>query len=185
MQHRTTESEKQHYLHSIFITHYKKLYATAFRITQSEAEAEDVVQDVFVKAHKSLDAFREDAQLSTWLYRMTVNACLDWKRKIWRRSNKEVGLGLVHNDICDTTASKLHDAERHEVQKKLHRALGTLKPPYRAILVLRDFEHRSYQEIADVLNIDAGTVASRLSRAREKMRHELKKLGIDESYGKA
>ena len=176
-----TIAERRLDLRTIFLTHHRRLYQVAYHLTSSRHDAEDVVQEVFVRLHGKLEQFQGEARLSTWLYRMTVNASLDALRRFKRRQKWETSLALIVNE--DSLARESSD--HTEVSEKLRKALSRLRKPFRAVIVLRDFEGMAYDEIAEVLQIDKGTVASRLHRAYAKLKMELLALGIDQNYLKS
>jgi RNA polymerase sigma-70 factor (ECF subfamily) len=171
-------------LHTMFLAHHRRLYKVAYRLTASRHDAEDIVQEVFVRLHVKLVEFRGEAHLSTWLYRMTVNASLDALRRFKRRQKRETSLTLIVNEeslVRESSAA----GDRVEISEKLQTALARLRKPFRAVIVLRDLEGLAYDEIAEILQIDKGTVASRLHRAYAKLKKELIRLGIDQNYLKS
>jgi RNA polymerase sigma-70 factor (ECF subfamily) len=135
-------------------------------------EAEDAVQDVFIKAYTALPKFRGDAKFSTWLYRIAVNHCRD----IIRRS-PPVPVPLDENLLAAEEAPETEEAGSEEKQvraeaessRQLQKLLGELKESHRSILVMRELEGMSYDEIGKALGILPGTVRSRLNRARAKL----------------
>ncbi|OGR77378.1 MAG: hypothetical protein A2X32_04205 [Elusimicrobia bacterium GWC2_64_44] len=151
------------------------VYAVALRLTGNAAEAEDLAEEALFKALRGLAAFRGETDPGVWLYRITVNC---WKNQLrsprlafWRRlkgftENEDGELGEPP-DPAPGPAQQLEAGARHEA---FERALAALAPEDRAILILRELDGRSYTDIADTLSIPGGTVRSRLSRAREKMR---------------
>jgi RNA polymerase sigma-70 factor (ECF subfamily) len=178
-----TTAEQKLDLRAIFLSHHRRLYKVAYHLTASRHDAEDIVQEVFMRLHAKLAEFRREAHLSTWLYRMTVNASLDALRRFKRRQKWETPLTLlVNEESLARESSALTD--HGEMSEKLRKALLRLRKPFRAVIVLRDYEGMAYDEIAEVLQIDKGTVASRLHRAYAKLRKELTALGIDQSYMK-
>jgi len=179
-----TTAERRLDLRAIFLTHHRRLYRVAYHLTSSRHDAEDVVQDVFVRLQDKLEQFQGEARLSTWLYRMTVNASLDALRRFKRRQKWETPLSLIVNEesFARENSAQLAHAE---ISGKLQKALSRLRKPFRAVIVLRDFEGMAYDEIAEVLQIDKGTVASRLHRAYAKLKKELMILGIDQNYMKS
>jgi RNA polymerase sigma-70 factor (ECF subfamily) len=146
----------------------------------NRSEAEDVAQDIFVKVFQSLDEFRGASRFSTWLYRITVNHCLNYIR---RRTRQQQTLMVTeaedwgHASSTSNPHKKLEEKERWAlVQAKLQ----TLSPEHRTIILLRDFEGLSYEEIADVLQLESGTVKSRLHRARMELKALLEPYLADE-----
>jgi RNA polymerase sigma-70 factor (ECF subfamily) len=171
-------------LRTIFLVHHRRLYKIAYHLTASRHDAEDVVQEVFVRLHAKLVEFRGEAHLSTWLYRMTVNTSLDALRRFKRRQKREASLALIVNEE-HLAKENTTQPDQTEMSEKLRKALSRLRKPFRVVIVLRDFEGLAYDEIAEVLQIDKGTVASRLHRAYVKLKKELIQLGIDQNYLKS
>ncbi len=159
--------------------HYTRAYNTAFRMLGDADSAADATQAAFVRAFCSLGSFRGDSSFSTWLYRIVANVCLDELRESARQPTS---LTLVTDDdegpqersIPDQAADPAREATRHERQALVHQALQRLAPEHRIVLVLYDLNGFSYQEVADALNMPLGTVKSRLSRARNALKEELK-----------
>ncbi|MFI5346867.1 MAG: sigma-70 family RNA polymerase sigma factor [Elusimicrobiota bacterium] len=155
------------------------VYNLALRLTGNRADAEDLAQDALLRAIKALPRFRGESLASTWAYRITVNA---WKnrvraekrRKFWRT----VTLGLVsgedgEDEIRDIKADDPPlDADLAKAEKAaaVQKALLTLDGDDRAIVILREIEEKSYEEIGSVLGLPQGTVKSRLFRARAKLK---------------
>ena len=158
----------------------KKIYALCLQLLKDPEEAYDAAQEVCIKIWKQLGTFKGQAKLSTWIYRMATNQCLDILRKN-KRKGQEFSLFLdeetgEEEKLTDQTAI-WHDVSSHIEQKELGEVLkqgiGELKEDYQAVIVLRDIEQFSYEEIASILEISLGTVKSRLSRARAALRRIL------------
>ena len=135
-------------------------------------DACDASQEVFVKIYRSADTFRSESTLSTWIYRITKNVCIDFLRK-----RKEATLSLDDNqddapkiEIEDRKFSPEENAETHEIQQLVHDAISQLDDNSRLIITMFDIDGLSYDEISSILEIPAGTVKSRLNRARSKLR---------------
>lgn len=159
----------------------RKVYATAYRYTGNEHDAMDVSQDVFIRIFRFLNTFNLESSFSTWVYRITVNVCKDYIRK--RTARGELPLELTDEDgeytveISDTTYDPVEIYEQSELRQEIRAAIDDLPPSYKEIIVLRDLGGLSYEEIAQELRIEIGTVKSRLSRAREKLRKFLLQSG--------
>lgn len=159
------------------------IYAVALRISADREEAEDLTQETFLRAFKSIKGFRGDASLKTWLIRIAINQSRNrsrwWRR---RRRDKTVSLDEPIGDtgvyVGDTVAGATADPEvetlRREREAALLRALSTLKPIYREAIVLADIEGLTYAECSTALDINMGTLKSRIARAREELRSKLK-----------
>ena len=152
----------------------KNVYNLALRMTGNSEDAADMAQEAFIKAYNSLTSFRGDSKFSVWLYRIVSNVCLDFLRS---RSRKQtVSLSTenddgeeVELDIADETHSPEKLLDRSLTRDAVRRGLAALPPDHREILLLREIQGLSYEEIADVLGLEAGTVKSRIFRARKKL----------------
>jgi RNA polymerase sigma-70 factor (ECF subfamily) len=137
-------------------------------------EAADAAQDTFLRAYRHLGNFVPDFSLYTWLYRIAVNCCIDRKRK---RSLRERFLAFLAPEDMETIPSHLPTPEdaaaAGQSRDRLQAALGALSDKLRTVLVLREVEELSYEEIAATLDLSVGTVKSRISRAREEMKTRL------------
>ena len=152
----------------------KKVYTLCRRMCPSDEDAQEAAQDAFLSLWRSAKSFRGDASLSTWIYRLATNACIDLLRR-----NKRVGERVSLDD--EETTFELVDAaplpeqalERKETQRLINEGLAALPEEYRAILLLREAEGLSYAEIADAMHMELGTVKSRISRGRVLLRNYL------------
>ena len=160
----------------------KKIYNLAYKMTENREDTNDLVQETFLKAYSSLKSFREQSSLSTWLFRITHNLCIDYLRV--RDKKKTVALytsGVEGEEIeiciVDTSPTPEQALDRKEKIREIKNAMSQLMPENREILVLRDVNGLSYEEISDILDISLGTVKSRINRSREKMKKILLKNG--------
>jgi RNA polymerase sigma-70 factor, ECF subfamily len=149
-----------------------RIYNLCRYMVQDTHDAEDTAQDVFLKAYRSLNTFKPDAALYTWLYRIAVNTCLDYKKK--SRSEQAEDESVI-DDLASTEPSPERLYESKEISQAIQSALRKLPKDLRAAIVLKEIEDLSYQEIAEVLHTSIGTVKSRISRAREELRRLLQK----------
>jgi RNA polymerase sigma-70 factor (ECF subfamily) len=152
-------------MQTLYTRHSQHLFTLAIRLTGSKADAEEVVQDSFIKAWRHIDKFRGDSSIGTWLYRIAVNLSRDVTKK--RRSygqEIEVAVQPVRSDAF--------------ARKTLERALADLPEGYREVLVMHDVMEMKHPEISDVLKIAVGTSKSQLHKARAQMRQTLKKAGL-------
>lgn len=143
------------------------VFRTCLRLLGDLPAAEDAAQEVFLRVFERIGSFNGRAAFSTWLYRLTVNHCLNLLERLQRRTT------LTVEDVqepVDPSPEPECAYRRAESQDMLVRALEALSIEYRTILVLREIEELSYREIAAVLDVPAGTVMSRLSRARDALR---------------
>lgn len=146
---------------SLYRDYRSRVFSTAFRMVKNYADAEDITQDVFVKVFKKLDSFRGEAALSTWIYRIAVNACLDFLRR--RKLRQTVPL-----DDEMTAGSR-----PISVAKLVEGTLPLMPEGYRTVFVLYDIQGLKHSEIAKVLGITEGASKSQLHRARAFLRREL------------
>ena len=159
-----------------------RVYSTVLHLVGCEDDARDVVQDAFVRAFEALDAFQHQAAFYTWLYRIAVNTAISFlRRKKPVLSIDSLATGTAwepaeNSDDADPTAC----AERDEASCQVRAALARLSDEHRTVLVLREFEGQTYEEIAAVLECPLGTVRSRLFRARMELRGLLKHLWQEE-----
>jgi len=154
--------------------HQRHVYALAFRVTGNEQDAQDVAQDAFLRAYTSLKDFRGDCRFSVWLYRLTGNLAIDFLRKSKRHS--AVSLQQESDDgeewelsLPDDAPSPEEQLTREETREQVREAMASLPERDRQILSLRELGGMSYEEIAEGLSLQIGTVKSRLNRARKKL----------------
>lgn len=161
------------------------VYNLAYRFMGEPQEAEDLSQEVFLKVYRSLKGFRSDSTLKTWIYRITTNMALNrlkWFKR--RRNDRQVSIdherGASLPKMADTLSDSRPGPEHHvhatEIQQRLQDALDSISPDQKAVVILRDIEHFSYEEIAETLSINIGTVKSRLARGRSSIQELLKDL---------
>ena len=159
------------------------IYALLFRMTSDAEEARDLTQETFLRAFTGIQRFRGDADLKTWIYRIAINQARN-RWRWWRRRRRDatVSLDAPIGECEQTVGSSLknHDAIdpeqealAHERESQLREALQELRSAYREAVILRDVEGFSYEEIAAMLQINIGTVKSRLSRGRLELRRKL------------
>lgn len=157
--------------------HHDKAHALAMGMMRNDADARDCVQDAFLNAWRKLDSFRGDAKFSSWLFRITHNACLMRMRR--RRRRPEVSLDVqlgeesLERPVEDPHALQDEVMEISELGVQLAAAIETLPDNYRAVFELADLEHRSMKDIADALDLTVPNVKTRLHRARLKLRTAL------------
>lgn len=167
---------------SLVEKYQKKMVNIAFRIIGDYEAASEVVQDAFVSAYKAIRKFRRDARFSTWLYRIVINASRNRMKQLRTRIQREgtsiEGSGDTEDDRKidppDPGPSALDQMEKKEVEAKVQACISSLDDEYREVLVLRDIQGFSYDEISDILKIPDGTVKSRLFRARDALKDCLK-----------
>lgn len=161
--------------YELLVKEYEKnVYNLALRMVGNSEDAADMSQEAFIKAYNSLTSFRGDSKFSVWLYRIVSNVCLDYLRSRGRRQTISLSTENddgedVEIDIADETQSPERLLDRRLTRDAVRRGLAALPPEHRQILLLREIQGLSYDEIADALGIEAGTVKSRIFRARKKL----------------
>lgn len=156
----------------------KRVLALTRRMCKNPEDAAEAAQEAFFAAWQGLQNFRGESSFSTWLYRMASNACVDLLRREGRRQ-AAVSLddGELNLDIPASIPSPQEEAERRELGEQIEEGLRALPPEYRAVLVLRELHQLRYEEIAGALGLDIGTVKSRISRGRKRLRRFLLESG--------
>ncbi len=154
--------------------HQDRLYDFCVRMLGDREEAHDLVQDIFVSAHQHLGRFREDSRLSTWLFRIGKNHCINRLKYLKRRGRgRSEEYGVQSEGALTEALGALPgpDAalEAAREQARVQWAISQLEPDARMLVALRDIEGLSYEEIVDITELRLGTVKSRLHRAREKL----------------
>jgi RNA polymerase sigma-70 factor (ECF subfamily) len=148
-----------------------RIYALACSIVSNPEAAKDVAQEAFVRAYKALNSFEGNSSFYTWLYRIATNVCLNAAQKEKRRIDR-VSLDELQEkpDVSSErffgTEEPENDMERIDLRQQIDKVLNHLSPDHRAVVVLKDIEDLSQEEIAETLGVSIGTVKSRLSRAR-------------------
>ncbi len=164
----------------LFERYHRRAYALAFGVLRHQDDALDVVQDAFIKAHKYLDKFEGNSSFYTWLYRIVMNLAIDHMRK--HRRVKPVELDEQHLDGTagdDSLLPKILGGNPgralmdKEIRARIDQALSELSENHRSVLVMRELEGMSYEEMAQAMNCSKGTIMSRLFHARKNMQKRL------------
>jgi len=160
----------------VLIQKYQKMvFRIAYGITVDHEESLDITQDVFLKVYQNIQRFEQKSKLSTWLHRITVNACLNWKRR-WKRRlrwHHQSFDEVLQQDTIEPESDKERPEDRYlkkEFSRRIQDGLLKLPEDARTVFVLKEIEGLSYEEIAETLNIKRGTVSSRLFYARKRLR---------------
>jgi RNA polymerase sigma-70 factor (ECF subfamily) len=166
---------------TLFERYHRRAYALAFGVLRHPDDALDVVQDAFIKAHKYLDKFEGNSSFYTWLYRIVMNLAIDHLRK--HRRHKPVELDEQHLEEGATGDDSLlpkilggnpgRALLDKEIRARIDQALGQLSENHRAVLVMRELEGLSYEEMAQTMGCSKGTIMSRLFHARKNMQRQL------------
>lgn len=156
----------------LVVRYQNRIYNLCRHMLQTPVNAEDASQDTFIKAYRNLKYFTPKASFYTWLYRIAVNTCLDYRKKTFFqslfRSTYEKDTYLIDQISREPSPEGLYESKQmgHALQKNL----SSLSPKLRTVIILKEIEGLSYEEIAEILDISIGTVKSRISRAREEFR---------------
>lgn len=160
-----------------------KVYALALRMVGSPEDAADLAQEAFLSAWRGLPQFQGTAAFSTWLHRLTTNACIDFLRKEKRRRTMGTVFSLDDTEegaayeVPDLEADPHRTLEKKEIQEHINEAMDALSEEHRRVLSLREISGLSYTQIADLLGLEEGTVKSRIARARLALRKKLLETG--------
>ncbi len=156
----------------------KRVFALTLRMCGNPEDAAEAAQEAFLAVWQGLRSFREEASFSTWLYRLASNACVDLLRREGRhRAVPSLDDEELSLDAVDTAPTPQEAAERTELRGQIEAGLRALPPEYRQVLILREMHQLSYGEIAEALSLDVGTVKSRISRGRKRLRNFLLESG--------
>ena len=155
----------------LYRAHAGRLYGLIFRMAGSVQEAEDLLQDVFLNAHRKLGSFRGDSTLGTWLYRMAVNQCLDFLRG--RQAKMARTTGSLDEEGADEPIAAAPQVPTAVSRIDLERAIAQLPAGCRAAFVLHDVEGFEHHEVASMLGVSVGTSKSQVHKARMKLRRLL------------
>ncbi len=167
----------------------RKVYGICMGMLKDPADSKDVSQEVFIKVFRYLDSFNQESSFYTWLYRITVNKCIDFIRKQKRKREVDYDDGILKDEEVEGDEELLpsrlglhpdREYGRKELRAKMLEALNELSEKHRTILILREVEGLSYDEMAEVLSISKGTVMSRLYHARRYFQDAVKEYVGDE-----
>ncbi|MGH7400597.1 MAG: sigma-70 family RNA polymerase sigma factor [Candidatus Rokuibacteriota bacterium] len=157
----------------LVMAYQHRVFGVALRMLGNAGEAQEVAQEAFLRAHRALGEFRGDAKLSTWLYAITSRLCLNRLASSERRLSRQGEEALLR--LSDVSPRPDAVLERSELEAALQRAIAGLAEERRIVVVLRDLEGLSYEEIGQVLELPVGTVRSRLHRARADLKDKLER----------
>jgi RNA polymerase sigma-70 factor (ECF subfamily) len=170
----------------LVLAYERRVFALVFRMLGNRHEAEDLAQEVFVQVFKAIDQFRGDAKLSTWIYRIAVNLCKNKSKYLARRHAGEqddidamaerVPLSAAKGVSVGDISRPDELVEGMQLERVVKKAIAQLEPEFREVLVLRDVEDLSYEEIAAITGLPDGTVKSRIHRARGQLRALVEKV---------
>ena len=160
--------------------HQKKVFNIAYRMMGNEEDAKDMAQEALVKAYRNIGKFRLDSAFSTWLFRIATNACLDELRKNKKKMD-DISLNIDKTDDGETLTKELAvdkngpemEFLKKERQRILAEGIKSLSEDYKRVIVLRDIQGFSYEEIAEICETNIGTVKSRINRGRSMLKEKL------------
>lgn len=166
---------------TIVYQYEKKVYNIAYRMFGNEHDAYDASQEVFIKIYQKLSQFKFDSAFSTWLHRLATNTCIDLYRKRKRQTKDQFSIdkeiytkeSTVTFDIEDDSGTPEEKVVQSETVNEVRTAINQLKEDHKAVLILRDINQMSYQEVADILDVSVGTVKSRINRARNALKEKI------------
>lgn len=169
------------YFEELIKKHEKPVFNFLFRFLGNYHDAEEVAQEVFLAAYRSISQFRGESRFSTWLYRIAINQAKNKKKTLNLSLQRNISIDPVENDPGDNPVIQVQNPgpdpedqqNQKEIQRIVQKEIHLLKPEERAIILLNDFEERSYEEISTILDIPVGTVKSRLHRARMVLKERL------------
>ncbi len=163
------------------VTYYHaSVYNLVYGILSDSADAADVTQEIFLRVFRGIRGFRRGSSLKTWLYRVSVRQALNHRRWCWRHHRNQISIDAENEEgrsstfeLRDTDATPFEQLAAHEVQATVRRALAQVPALFRSAIILRDLEGLSYEEVAEVLEVSAGTVKSRILRGRRVLKEIL------------
>lgn len=163
----------------LILGYEKRIYAIAYKYMGNHEDASDMAQEALIKAYQSIGSFRGDAAFGTWLGKITANRCLDElrKRKNVQMTSLEETLDLEEGSVKKEIESPAAGPEEHAIEQEtagyMQRLIAELKEEYRVVIILRELDGHSYEEIAEMLSCSLGTVKSRISRARQYLKERI------------
>lgn len=167
----------------LVMAYEQRVFGLVYRMLGRRDEAEDLVQEVFVQVFKSIDGFRGDAKLGTWIYRIAINLCKNRSKYLSRRHSdaqdelKEASQGgaltVAHGVTSGESPGPEQVVQGYQLEQIMQRCIAELDEEFREVLVLRDVEELSYEEIMDITGLPEGTVKSRIHRARAALKKKV------------
>lgn len=160
----------------VYDQYSRMVYSVCFRMIGNKEEAEDVTQDVFIKVFNSINTFREDSKLSTWVYQITVNTCLNRLRR--KKAINFLSLNFWEdekgeNEMTAESLTPKEELEKSEIQKIVQDAINTLPAKQKSAIILSRYEELPYKEIAKIMGVSLSSVESLLFRAKENLAKKL------------
>ena len=162
----------------IISIHQGRVFTLAYRMLGNADDAADVQQETFLRVWRKLSGFRGDSDLATWLHRITVNICLSWKR---RKSRIDYSVCVEDTVVFSETGNPATMIEKTELVGVLRKVLASMPTHHRALIVLKDLEGRSFEEMAKILGCSVASVRTRLCKARKLLRERMTPYMAEES----
>ncbi len=161
----------------LIFDYQKKVFNICYRYLQNHEDASEFAQEVFIKIYKGISGFKGQSSVSTWIYKITVTTCIDELRR--RKNKNTLSIDDVEKkiDILDPHSCPHENYEKKEFKKEIQNAISSLSEEYKSVIILRDLQGLSYEEISTILDIPLGTVKSRIKRARENIKEYLQRNG--------
>lgn len=167
----------------VLVNKYKdKVYSMARNITGNQQEAQDLAQEIFLLIYKNLSSFQGKSSLSTWIYRISINRCLDWQRKqqrknaflytFFRKKSEDEQVDPIEQ-LPNRQPTPEEQYVINEQVRELHNVIQSLPEKYQKVIILYHFQQMTYQEIADVLELPVRTIETQLYRGKQKIREQL------------
>lgn len=161
-----------------------RIFSMAYKYTNDYNEAQDLAQEVFIKVYKQIHGFKGNSKLSTWIFRISVNTCLDWKRKNSRvKLTSFEAIDPLHNCIYTNNVNdneipedKVINIENH---KEIHKMIHNMPDIYKNVIIMYHFNDMSYEQISEALNVPKKTVETRLYRARRALKNQLYNFNLE------
>jgi RNA polymerase sigma-70 factor (ECF subfamily) len=167
---------------ALVLRHQQRAFNVAYQLLRNREDATEVAQDAFVNIYRNIGTFRGECEFTTWLHQIVVNLARN-KHRWWKRRGRELtvsadcpaetGEGQMERQLPDPVGAPDVQAVNDEFIQNIHRTMAALPASFREVLVLRNIENMSYEEIATALKCSVGTVKSRIARGREAMRRAL------------
>ncbi len=154
--------------------HEKRMYAVALRMCGNREDAQDCLQEAMLRVYRAISNFKGQSSFGTWVYRITMNTCLDELRRKKNKQNTSLDNMLDQGWApTDESSSPEKKVMQNEMRQSIANSIRDLPEDMRSAIIMRDVHGYSYDEIADMLNVNVGTIKSRISRGREKLREKL------------
>lgn len=166
---------------ALLVRHNKAIFHVVLKIVRNKEEAQDLVQETFMKAFNALASYRSEYRFSTWLYKIAANCAIDFVRKkrieaLSLDKPIETKDGQVEFEVPDTSWDPEQDLVRKQKLKSIDEAIDSLPAKYREVIIYRHRDDKPYEEIAGILRVPVGTVKARIFRARELLKKKLKSI---------